>query len=99
MGSLELPGEIQGLDLIAMKDANDLGLVRDSGKGDLKIQAKGMNLSRTRASSLLNVLGSVGYYRNGPEMGIEACTTGFNRQTIETAKGLEEERKQANRKM
>jgi RecJ-like exonuclease len=99
IGSLELPGETQGLNLIAMKDARDLGLVRDSGKGDLKIQARGMNLSRTRASSLLNVLGSVGYYRNGPEMGIEACTTRFNEETMEMAKEFEEERKEANRKM
>ena len=99
IGSLELPGETQGLNLIAMKDAMDLGLVRDSGKGDLKIQASGMNLTRTRASSLLNVLGSVGYYRNGTGMGIEACTTGFKEETMETAKEFEEERKEANRKM
>ena len=99
IGSLEIPGEIQGLNLIAMKDAKDLGLVRDSGKGDLKIEAKGMNLSRARASSLLNVLGSVGYYRNGPEVGVEACTTGFTDQTREMAKEFEEERKQANRRM
>jgi len=95
---LELPGETQGLNLIAVKDAKDRGL-RDSGKGDLKIEARGMNLTRTRASSLLNVLGSVGYYRNGPEMGIEACTTGFSEQTIEKGKEFEEERKQANRRM
>jgi RecJ-like exonuclease len=99
IGSLELPGETQGLNLIAIKDARDLGLVRDSGRGDLKIQARGMNLSRTRASSLLNVLGSVGYYRNGPEMGIETCTTRFNEETMEMAKEFEEERKEANRKM
>ncbi len=99
IGSLELPGETRGLNLISVNDAKDHGLVRDSGKGDLKIDAKGMTLTRTRASSLLNVLGSVGYYRNGPEMGIEACTTGFSRQTIEMAKELEVERKQANRKM
>ncbi len=99
IGSLELPGETQGLSLIAMKDAKDRRLLRDSGKGDLKVEAKGMNLTRTRASSLLNVLGSVGYYRNGPAMGIEACTTGFTEQTIERARQFEEERKQANRKM
>jgi hypothetical protein len=99
IGSLELPGETQGLNLIAMKDARDHGMVRDSGKGDLKIEANGMNLTRTRASSLLNILGSVGYYRNGPEMGIEACTTGFGVQTMERARGFEEERKQANQKM
>ena len=99
IGSLELPGETQGLNLIAVKDAKDRGLLRDSGKGDLKIEAQGMNLTRTRASSLLNVLGSVGYYRSGPEMGIEACTNGFSEQTVERAKEFEEERKQANRKM
>jgi RecJ-like exonuclease len=99
IGSLELPGETRGLNLIAIKDARDRGLVRDSGKGDLRIGAKGMSLTRTRASSLLNVLGSVGYYRNGPAMGIEACTTGFSEQTIERAKAFEEERRQANRKM
>jgi RecJ-like exonuclease len=91
IGSLELPGETRGLNLIAIKDARDRGLVRDSGKGDLRIGAKGMSLTRTRASSLLNVLGSVGYYRNGPAMGIEACTTGFSEQTIERAKAFEEE--------
>jgi len=99
IGSLELPGETQGLNLIALNDAKNQGLDRDSGKGDLKIEAKGMNLTRTRASSLLNILGSVGYYRNGPEMGIEACTTGFDKPTMEIAKEFEEERKQANRKM
>jgi len=99
IGSFELPGETRGLNLIAVKDAKDRGLVRDSGKGNLKIEAKGMNLTRSRASSLLNVLGSVGYYRNGPEMGIEACTTGFGHQTTEVAREFEEERKQANRKM
>jgi RecJ-like exonuclease len=99
VGSLELPGETRGLNLIAMKDAKDLGLVRDSGKGDLRIQTQGMNLTRTRASSLLNVLGSVGYYRNGPEMGIEACTTGFTNKIMAMAKEFEEERKQANRTM
>jgi single-stranded-DNA-specific exonuclease len=99
IGSLELPGETRGLDLIAMKDAKDRELVRDSGKGDLKIEAQGMNLTRTRASSLLNVLGSVGYYRKGPEMGIAASINGFSKQTMEKAKEFEEERKQANRNM
>jgi single-stranded DNA-specific DHH superfamily exonuclease len=99
IGSVELPGETQGLNLIALQDAKDRGLVRDSDKGDLKIDANGMNLTRTRASSLLNILGSVGYYRKGPEMGIEACATGFSKQTMEKAKEFEEERKQANRNM
>jgi single-stranded-DNA-specific exonuclease len=99
IGSVELPGETQGLNRTAINDAKDQGLVRESGKGDLKIGANHTSLTRTRASSLLNVLGSVGYYRKGPEIGIQACTTGFSQQTIEKAKEFEEERKQANRKM
>src|SRR5439155_2341328 len=85
IGSMEIPGETEGIKLIALNDAKERGLVGDSGKGDLRIEAKGMNLTRTRPSILLNVLGSVGYYRNGPEMGIEACTTGFTNQTMAMA--------------
>src|SRR6266852_3811485 len=48
IGSLELPGETQGLNLIALNDAKNQGLDRDSGKGDLKIEAKGMNRSEER---------------------------------------------------
>src|SRR5947208_12773969 len=52
IGSLEDPGETQGLNLITMKDAKDLGLVSDSGKGENKIQTNVLNLTRKRASTL-----------------------------------------------
>jgi RecJ-like exonuclease len=99
IGSLELPGETGNLSLAAMEDARRQGLVRDSGKSDLRIEVEGMNLTRTRASSILNVLGSVGYYRDGPEIGVAACVTGFSPKTIEIANGFEQERKLANKKM
>src|SRR5947209_11616544 len=54
--------------------------------------------SPSRASSILNVLGSVGYYRGGPQLGLSACIKGFDKQILETAKGLEEERKNANQR-
>ncbi len=47
----------------------------------------------------MNVLGSVGYYRGGPQLGLSACIKGFEKQILETAKGLEEERKNANQRM
>jgi single-stranded-DNA-specific exonuclease len=99
IGSLEIPGEPQGLNLIAINDAKSHGVVQGSGRGDLKIEAKGMSLARTRAASYLNVLGSVGYYRSGPEMGVQACLTGFTAHILEKAKAFEEERKQANKKI
>jgi RecJ-like exonuclease len=48
---------------------------------------------------MLNVLGSVGYYHGGPQTGVTACINGFEKQTLETAKTLEEERKKANQLM
>ena len=99
IGSLEVPGEPQGLNLIALNDAKTQLVLRESGKGGLKIEANGVSLPRTRAASYLNVLGSVGYYRNGPQMGIEACLTGFTDQIVQKAREFEEERKQANKVM
>jgi len=48
---------------------------------------------------MLNVLGSVGYYRNGPEIGIKACIEGFDNDVLTEAERLEEERKNANQKL
>ena len=47
----------------------------------------------------MNVLGSVGYYRGGPQLGLSACIKGFDKPILEEAKGLEEERKNANQRM
>lgn len=99
IGSLEVPGEPQGLNLIAIEDAKTRGILKDLGKGAFRIEAEGMSLPRTRAASYLNVLGSVGYYRRGPEMGVQACLDGFNDQIVSKAKEFEEERKQANKRM
>src|SRR5437016_13107844 len=48
---------------------------------------------------MLNVLGSVGYYSGGQQLGVSACIKGFEKEILETAKGLEEERKNANQRM
>ena len=98
IGSLEIPGIPQGLNLIAIEDGRTRGVLIESGKGDFKIEAR-MSLPRIRAASYLNVLGSVGYYRRGPDLGIQACIDGFTHQIVAKAKEFEEERKVANKKM
>lgn len=98
IGSEELPGEAQGLNSIAITEGIDGGLLRESGK-DFKLEVAGMRMSRSRVSTLLNVLGSVGYYRMGPSMGVEACEIGFSEETFRIARAFEEERKQANQRM
>jgi len=99
IGSTEIPGETQGLNKIPIQDGEKTGAVKRTPRGGLKFEGPVPWLSPSRASSILNVLGSVGYYRGGPQLGLSACIKGFDKQILETAKGLEEERKNANQRM
>ena len=99
IGSTEIPGEAQGLNKIPIQDAEKTGAVKRTPRGGVKFDGAVPWLSPSRASSMLNVLGSVGYYRGGPQLGVSACIKGFEKQILETAKGLEEERKNANQRM
>jgi len=99
IGSTEIPREAQGLNKIPIQDAEKTGAVKRTPKGGIKFDGAVSWLSPSRASSILNVLGSVGYYRGGPQLGLSACIKGFEKQILETAKGLEEERRNANQRM
>ncbi len=99
IGSTEIPGEAQGLNKIPREDGEKTGAVKRTPKGGVKFDGAVPWLSPSRASYILNVLGSVGYYRGGPQLGLSACIKGFDKQTLDTAKGLEEERKNANQRM
>src|SRR2546425_4405960 len=99
IGSTEIPGEAQGLNKIPIGDAEKTGAVKRPPRGGVKFDGAVPWLSPSRASSILNVLGSVGYYRGGPQLGLSACLKGFDKQVLETAKGFEEERRNANQRM
>jgi hypothetical protein len=99
IGSTEIPGEAQGLNKIPIQDGEKTGAVKRTPSGAVKFDGAVPWLSPSRASSILNVLGSVGYYRGGPQLGLSACVKGFEKEILETAKGLEEERKNANQRM
>src|SRR5438132_10584564 len=99
IGSTEIPGEAHCLNMIPIQDAEKTGAVRRTPSGGVKFDGAVRWLSPSRASSILNVLGSVGYYRGGPQLGLSACIKGFEKQILETAKGLEKERKNANLRM
>src|SRR5438876_352009 len=99
IGSTEIPSEAQGLNKILIGDAERTGAVKRTPRGGVKFDGAVPWLSPSRASSILNVLGSVGYYRGGPQLGLSACIKGFEKKILETAKGLEEERKNANQQM
>ncbi len=99
IGSTEIPGDAQGLNKIPIGDAEKTGVVKRTPRGGVKFDGAVPWLSPSRASSVLNVLGSVGYYRGGPQLGLSACIKGFEKQVLEIAKGLEEERRNANQRM
>ena len=102
IGSAEIPGSISGLNIEPLQDAikNNLAEVRKTGKTeDVKILAIGKPVSYRRLSTLLSVMGSVGYYSKGPELAISACLKGFTPEIDEIAGDLEEKRKIANRKL
>lgn len=98
IGSAEIPGEATGLNLVPLKDGEAIGTVHSAGKG-VKVDLGASSLSPSRASTILNVLGSVGYFRHGPETGIRACLNGFDAETLRQANKFEEERKDANQRM
>ncbi len=98
VGADEIPGELRGLNKIAVRDALEQGLVKVS-RDNYKVEVEGMRQSRSRLASILNVLGSVGYYRDGPRIGVDSCLDGMTENTVEFAKKLDEERKEANKRM
>lgn len=98
IGSVEIPGEPIGLNKMALEDALKKNLVKFSGK-EIKVLGLGEPISVKRASTLLSILGSVGYYQNGPEIGISICLNGFSEEFKRKTLELEEKRKKANEKM
>ena len=54
IGSNEIPGEIQGLNRIALEDGEKNGIVRRTRTGGLRLESSGKSLSPRRASTMLN---------------------------------------------
>ena len=102
IGAAEIPGPMRGLNKIALNDAVTRRSVSVNASGtreEIKVLAMGKGLSYRRASTLLSVLGSVGYYRDGPGRGIEACLKGWDKDVERLALQFEEERKRANKRL
>ncbi|RLE58186.1 MAG: hypothetical protein DRJ32_06890 [Thermoprotei archaeon] len=83
IGVHEIPGEITGLNLKAREDAEKSGRSMDTKK----------------MFRLLQILGPVGYYNNGPFLGVKACLEGLSDDIVKFVEELEDRRKKANRRM
>lgn len=96
IGAFELGGSYRGFNSIAVEDAVQSGLY-DVETSSIMIDKRSMAVSR--ASTLISVLASVGYYRGGPELAVEFCLSGFPESIRKQAEQLEEERRALNRKL
>ena len=96
VGSSELPGKVIGLNKVPLEIGlkNGAAQVARSGESEVvKVRIGDKWWNRQRVSSLITALGSVGYYRGGPDIAIDAVTTGIEERTRKLAEQLEEERR------
>jgi hypothetical protein len=95
VASCELPKRGK-IDSLILKEAIDNKIVERRGN---KFYIKKFDMSVDDFFSKLQILGPVGYYQNGPEIGVKACLRGFDEETQKLIKNLEEKRKLANKKL
>jgi len=102
IGSAEIPGPLMGLNRDVLKDALEHRLVevlKSKSGEDYRVLRLGKPQSYKRFSTMLSVLGSVGYYTGGPEEGVKACLEGLDEKTENLIVKLEEKRRKANQRM
>ena len=83
VGAQELPSQGGKLVKLVYEDVDKVGL-----DIDLKEMFK-----------ILQILGPVGYYEDGPKLGVKACLEGLTQDVMDKYRLLEERRRNANRRM
>jgi len=102
VGSAEIPGDLVSLNRIAFEDAAAVGEVSMRRTGriiDYVVSGLGRPVSYRTLSGKLTILGSVGYYVNGPKLAVEACLDGMSPETLDKISELEEKRKRINKEL
>ncbi|MFQ6084991.1 MAG: DHH family phosphoesterase [Candidatus Bathyarchaeia archaeon] len=95
-GSCEIPGKLQKLNKTVLKEGIEGGVVSARGKGFL-INKFGMTTKQL--FSYLQILGSVGYYRRGPYLGVKLALGGMTPEIRTRINELKEERRIANKRI
>jgi len=96
VGSREIPGDPAGLNKVVLDEAVKNGIVHVEGK---KVEIVKLGISIDKLFSNLQILGSVGYYNGGPELGIQACLQGTTDNVKRKIDDWEERRKEANKSL
>ncbi|MGB9895525.1 MAG: DHH family phosphoesterase [Thermoproteota archaeon] len=96
VGSKEIPDGFLGINKDLVEEAERKGYIKKKGN-DYSITK--LNTTLGEMFSSLQILGSVGYYSQGPEIGIKAAISGIDTSIEEKIKSLEFKRKSANKKL
>lgn len=96
VGSCEIPDGFMGINKIVLEEALKNGVIRQKGKSFEIIKLK---MRVDAFFSKLQILGAVGYYDGGPEIGINACLEGLSKEAEDKVNVLEARRKEANRRV
>lgn len=96
VGSCEIPDGFMGINKIVLEEALKNGVIRQKGKS---YEITKLKMRVDAFFSKLQILGAVGYYDGGPEIGINACLEGLSKEAEEKVNVLEARRKEANRRV
>jgi hypothetical protein len=96
VGSSEIPGGFKSLNEMVLQEALEKGFVHKKGKS---LEIPRLRVKIDALFSKLQILGAVGYYEGGPELGIKACLEGIDKEIDEKINVLEERRKNVNRRL
>lgn len=96
VGSCEIPEGYKSINQTILKESIENGRVNGKGKS-FEITKLKMNVDVLFSD--LQILGAVGYYEGGPDLGIEVCLKGLSKEAKEKIATLENRRKEANHKL
>ncbi len=96
VGSCEIPVGYRGLNARVLEEALKDGVVTREGK---KLLIAKLGVEVRKLFSILQVLGPVGYYVGGPELGVRAALEGITGEVKKLVEELEAKRKAVNRRL
>ncbi len=96
VGSCEIPQGFSGINRMVLEEALKNGTIQQKGKN---FEITKFKMRVDSLFSKLQILGAVGYYEGGPEIGINACLEGLSKEAKEEVKAFEARRKEVNRRL
>ena len=96
VGSCEIPDGFVSLNKVVLDEALRKGVIEEE-KGKFRIVKFGTRIDDL--FSKLQILGAVGYYEEGPSLGVQACLKGIADEAKQKIAELEDKRKQVNKRL